>query len=57
MVTRSQKEGAIFSFDALQIPRKEMTFAPERNQLPSRAEAIRLAEFHPAGLKWAALWT
>jgi hypothetical protein len=51
MVTRSQKEGAIFSFDALQTPRKEMTFAPDRSRLPSRAEAIRLAEFYPAGLK------
>jgi hypothetical protein len=51
MVTRSQKEGAIFSFDALQAPRKEMTFAPDRSQLATRDEAIRLAEFYPAGLK------
>jgi hypothetical protein len=51
MVTRSQKEGAIFSFDALQTPRKEMTLAPERSELASREEAIKLAEFYPAGLK------
>jgi hypothetical protein len=50
-VTRSQKEGAIFSFDALQAPRKEMTFAPDRSQLATRDEAIRLALFYPAGLK------
>jgi hypothetical protein len=51
MVTRSQKEGAIFSFDALETPRKEMTFAPDRTQLSSREETVKLAEFYPAGLK------
>lgn len=51
MVTRSQKEGALFNIDALQTPRKEMAFVPERDQLASREEAIRLAEFYPAGLK------
>src|SRR5215469_14671615 len=51
MVTRSRKEGALFNIDALQTPRKEMGFVPPRNQLASREEAIRLAEFYPAGLK------
>jgi hypothetical protein len=51
MVTRSQKEGALFNIDALQTPRKEMAFVPERSELASREEAIRLAEFYPAGLK------
>jgi hypothetical protein len=31
VVTRSRKEGAIFSFDALQTPRKEMPFMPDRS--------------------------
>lgn len=50
-VTRKQSEGAIFNVNALQAPRKEMTFAPDRAQLNSREEAIRIAETYPAGLK------
>ena len=51
MVTRTQKEGAIFNIDALKEPRTEMNLNPPRNQRASREEAIRLAEFYPAGLK------
>jgi hypothetical protein len=51
LVTRSQKEGALFNITNLRTPRKDMTFAPDRSQLPSREEAIRLAEYYPAGLK------
>ena len=51
MVTRSQKEGALFKIDALQTPGKVMAMAPEVSQLPSREEAIRIAEFYPGGLK------
>jgi hypothetical protein len=50
-VTRKQSEGAIFNVNALQAPRKEMTFTPDRAQLNSREEAIRIAEYYPAGLK------
>jgi hypothetical protein len=50
-VTRSQKEGAIFNINALQMAGKTMNMAPDRSQLASRAEAIRIAEFYPAGLK------
>ncbi|HXP84593.1 MAG TPA: hypothetical protein VN841_07735 [Bryobacteraceae bacterium] len=50
-VTRTQKEGAIFEINALQTARPTMQTAPERRQLASRDEAIRLAEFYPAGLK------
>jgi hypothetical protein len=50
-VTRKQSEGAIFNVNALQAPRKEMTFAPDHAQLNSREEAIRIAEYYPAGLK------
>jgi hypothetical protein len=50
-VTRKQSEGALFNVNALQAPRKEMTFTPDRAQLNSREEAIRIAETYPAGLK------
>ena len=50
-VTRKQSEGAIFNINALQAPRKEMTFTPDRAQLNSREDAIRIAEYYPAGLK------
>jgi hypothetical protein len=50
-VTRTQKEGAIFNIGALKTASKIMPIAPERSQLESRANAIKLAEFYPAGLK------
>jgi hypothetical protein len=51
MVTRSRQEGAIFNVNALQTPRTAMTTMPAASQRMSRAEAIRIAEFYPAGLK------
>jgi hypothetical protein len=51
MVTRTQKEGALFKVDALQAADKNMESMPDKSQLPSRDEAIRIAEFYPAGLK------
>jgi hypothetical protein len=51
LVTRTQKEGALFAIDALQKPRPEMNLVPERSQLASRQEAIRIAQYYPAGLK------
>ena len=51
MVTRSQKEGALFKLDGLQTPSTAMASQPSASQLASRDEAIRLAEFYPAGLK------
>jgi hypothetical protein len=50
-VTRSQKEGAIFAVDALQSPNAAMIRPVEPARRSSRAEAIRLAEFYPAGLE------
>lgn len=50
-VTRNQREGLIFDVDALQTPSKTMTLVPERAQLNSRAEAIKIAERYPAGLR------
>jgi hypothetical protein len=51
MVTRTQKEGALFKPDALQAADKNMESVPAKSQLPSRDGAIRIAQFYPAGLK------
>jgi hypothetical protein len=51
MVTRTQKEGALFKPDALQAGDKTMTMVPEKSQLATREDAIRIAKFYPAGLK------
>lgn len=50
-VTRSQKEGAIFNINALQKVSPAMNLVPEGGQLNSRADAIRIAQLYPAGLK------
>ena len=50
-VTRSQKEGAIFAVESLQTPNAAMLKPVDPSQRSSRAEAIRLAEFYPAGLE------
>ena len=51
MVTHNRKEGALFAPEALQSPDKAMSFVPPPAERASREEAIRLAEFYPAGLK------
>ena len=51
MVTRSQKEGALFKIDALQTADRKMEVVEEKSQIPSREDAIRIAQFYPAGLK------
>ena len=50
-VTRNQKEGAIFAIDALQSPNAVMIAPVAPAMRSSRAEAIRLAEYYPAGLE------
>jgi len=50
-VTRNQKEGAIFAIEALQSTNPVMTMPVERPQRSSRADAIKLAEYYPAGLE------
>ena len=50
-VTRTQKEGALFNINNIKTTSKAMNLVPERGQLNSRAEAIKIAEFYPAGLK------
>lgn len=51
MVTRSRKEGALFSIDGLRATDKNMAVVPDRSQLASSEDAIKIAEFYPAGLK------
>jgi hypothetical protein len=51
MVTRTKEEGRLFALDALKKPRAAMAFVPDKSQLASREEAIRIAELYPAGLK------
>jgi hypothetical protein len=51
MVTRNQKEGALFKPDALQAADKTLALVPDPPQLAAREEAIRIAKFYPAGLK------
>ena len=50
-VTRSQKEGAIFAVEDLKSTNAAMTAPVQPATRVSRAEAIRLAEYYPAGLE------
>jgi len=50
-VTRNQKEGAIFAIEDLKSPSAAMIAPVPPGKRASRAEAIRLAEFYPAGLE------
>ena len=49
-VTRAT-QGALFNIANLQTINPAMNLTPERAQLNSREDAIRIAEFYPAGLK------
>ena len=50
-VTRNRSQGAIFNIDALQTTRPAMNMVPAPSQLNTREDAIRIAQFYPAGLK------
>jgi hypothetical protein len=50
-VTRNQREGAIFAIEGLQSPNAAMAAPVDPAKRSSRAEAIRLAEYYPAGLE------
>ena len=50
-VTRTRAEGAIFNIANIKTTNKAMNLTPERGQLNSRADAIKIAELYPAGLK------
>jgi hypothetical protein len=51
MVTRNKTEGAIYDIEALKTAKAAMSVVPEPSQRLSRAEAIRIAEYYPTGLK------
>ena len=51
MTVRSQKEGALFNPDALNQSSPGMSLIPERSQIASREEMVKMAEIYPAGLK------
>jgi hypothetical protein len=51
MVTRNKTEGAIFDIEALKTAKAAMNVVPTPAQRLSRAEAIRIAEYYPTGLK------
>jgi hypothetical protein len=50
-VTRTRSEGALFNIGNIKTVSKAMNLMPERGQRNSRADAIKIAELYPAGLK------
>jgi hypothetical protein len=50
-VTRTRAEGALFNIGNIKTVSKTMNLMPERGQLSARADAIKIAELYPAGLK------
>lgn len=51
LVTRSKAEGALFAIDSLHEAGPVFSKPPEKSQLMSREDAVKAAEFYPAGLK------
>jgi hypothetical protein len=51
MAVHGQKEGMIFNLDNLKTASKMMTSMPDKSQLNSREEMIKIALTYPAGLK------
>ena len=50
-VTRTRAEGALFNIGNIKTVSKAMNLMPDRGQFSARAEAIKIAELYPAGLK------
>jgi hypothetical protein len=50
-VTRTRSDGALFNINNIKTVSPAMNLAPSRTQLNSREDAIKIAEFYPAGLK------
>jgi hypothetical protein len=50
-VTRNRDEGRIFNIDAITTASKAMAVVPDKSQLATREEAVRIALLYPAGLK------
>jgi hypothetical protein len=53
VATRSRTDGLIFNIDGLRAPSEEMNYAPRREQLASREDAIAAAMHYPTGLNAA----
>jgi hypothetical protein len=51
MAVHGKKEGMLFHTENLQTVSQMMTSVPDKAQLTSREEAIKIAETYPAGLK------
>jgi hypothetical protein len=53
VATRSRAEGLIFNIDGLSAPSEVMNYAPRREQLASRDDALKAALKYPEGLNAA----
>jgi hypothetical protein len=53
VATRSAADGLIFNLDGLNAPSEVTNYAPRRDQLPTREDAIKAAMHYPTGLNAA----
>jgi hypothetical protein len=51
MVVRNRQEGVLFQPDAFTKPNPGMTYVPQKPELNTRDEMIRIASLYPAGLR------
>jgi hypothetical protein len=51
MVVRNRQEGILFQPDAFKTPNPGMAYVPQKSELNSREEMIRIATMYPAGLR------
>jgi hypothetical protein len=51
MVVRNRQEGVLFQPDAFTKPNAGMAYVPQKSELNTREEMIRIASLYPAGLR------
>jgi hypothetical protein len=51
MVVRNRQEGVLFQPDAFTTPNQGMAYVPQKSELNTREEMIRIASLYPAGLR------
>src|SRR5262245_20060722 len=51
MVVRNRQEGVLFQPDAFKTPNPGMAYMPQKSELNTRNEMIRIASLYPAGLR------
>lgn len=51
MVVRSRQEGVLFQPDGFTTPNPGMAYVPQKSELNTREEMIRIASLYPAGLR------